>query len=183
MIYEIPSLRPLLKPSSWAVLFPQRKIKTEEELKIEYEQKYENISLRDEKLEKIKKLYGTNKDEGKNDSHIERKSIDERLDTLSFSDFFDRAHKVCSEIGKFLPYKDDSMLREERISDPGDKVYARWKSSREYYPATIIFCNPPLYSVSYESGEYDAHVNIQDIIYPDEWTELQSGDPEFRTGK
>ena len=36
MIYEIPSLRPLLKPSSWAVLFPQRKIKTEEELKIEF---------------------------------------------------------------------------------------------------------------------------------------------------
>ena len=54
MIQEIPSLRPLLKPSSWTVLFPLRQIKTTEELNIEYEQKYANVSLRDEQLEKIK---------------------------------------------------------------------------------------------------------------------------------
>ena len=180
MIQEIPSLRPLLKPSSWTVLFPPRKIKTTEELNNEYEQKYANVSLRDEQLEKIKEKYGSEESEGVG---RESKTMDVRLDTLSFSEFFDRAHKVCSEIGKFLPYKDDAKLREERISAPGDRVYAKWKGSSEYYPATVLFGNAPTYSVSYESGEYDAHVNSEFIIYPEEFKKLQAGDPEFRTGK
>ena len=41
----------------------------------------------------------------------ERKQIiKDRRDRLNFSDFFDRCHLICSEIGKFLPYKDESKL-------------------------------------------------------------------------
>ena len=177
MIQKIPSLSPLLKPSSWSVLFPPRKKipVTEEELKKEIELN-NNISLREEELDKVRSEFKNDKDmdHGVTDEWgKERKQIiKDRRDRLNFSDFFDRCHLICSEIGKFLPYKDESKLREERISVPGDSVFARWKGSREYYPSTILFGNPPLYSVSYDSGEYDAAVHAKDIIYPERMNEL-----------
>ena len=187
MITKIPSLQPLLKPSSWTILFPtsekNQQLQAEQEMQ-KMKEKHINMSIREEKLEKIKSEF---QDEENSDQiHAasdqwgkERKqpsslnTLADRKDILNFSDFFDRAHQICSEIGKFLPYKDLSKLREERISLPGDSIYARWKGSREYYPSTIIFGKPPLYSVSYESGEYDAEVHASDIIYPEDFLKLQ----------
>ena len=182
MIRKIPSLRPLLKPSSWTILFPPRVVKTREQRAKEREEKYANVSLRDEALEKVKSEFqGLNDGVGEDHDVVEEwgesetiPTKTERSDKLNFSDFFDRAHKCCSEIGKFLPYKDESMLREERISVPGDDVFAKWKGSREYYPSTIIFANPPYYSVSYESGEYDPKVKSSSIIYPEDYAKVRA---------
>lgn len=173
---RLPSLSILLKPSSWRKIFPiPRKIDRKNNKETERDEEKNDglsrqqtytgdngLSLREEALLKIREEWG---DKGEDVESTNRLNDG----CITFGEFYDKCHLLASDVGKFVPVKDEAIAREEAEVLPGDEIKARWHGSRELYNARIIAGSAAKgYSIVYETGEYDAHVSSEMILRKDE---------------